>query len=75
MKKAGVAELKANLSRYLDQVKGGNDVIVTERGQPVAKLVPLEGASKEESRRERQIREGILIPGRGKIRAELLEPP
>jgi prevent-host-death family protein len=36
-----VAELKAALSRYLAQVKGGGEVLITERGKPVAKLVPL----------------------------------
>ncbi|MBI2467866.1 MAG: type II toxin-antitoxin system prevent-host-death family antitoxin, partial [Candidatus Rokubacteria bacterium] len=34
-----MAELKAHLSRYLDQVKSGQEVVITERGRPVAKLV------------------------------------
>ncbi len=37
---AGVRELKARLSRYLDMVREGRTVYVTERGHEVARLVP-----------------------------------
>jgi prevent-host-death family protein len=36
----GVRELRQNLSKYLDRVKLGEDLIVTERGRVVARLVP-----------------------------------
>lgn len=42
MKTAAVSELKASLSEYLSKVKAGEEVIVTDRGKPVAKLVPIE---------------------------------
>lgn len=35
-----IAELKARLSQYLDLVKGGTEVVVTERGKPVARILP-----------------------------------
>ncbi len=38
--KVGVRELRQNLSRYLDRVKDGESLVVTERGKEVAKLVP-----------------------------------
>jgi prevent-host-death family protein len=38
----GVRDLKNNLSRYLDRVQGGEEVIVTERGRPVARLIALD---------------------------------
>ncbi len=41
MKAAKVSELKAGLSKYLARVKRGEQVMITERGKPVAKLVPL----------------------------------
>ena len=41
MKTAAVSELKATLSEYLTCVKAGEEVIVTERGKPIAKIVPL----------------------------------
>jgi prevent-host-death family protein len=40
----GIRELRQNLSRYLDRVKAGEDLVVTERGAVVARLVPA-GAS------------------------------
>jgi len=73
--KAGVAELKAGLSRYLDRVKAGHEVVVTDRGQPVAKIVPIGGSARRGTRRERLVREGMLLPGRGRARASLLRPP
>lgn len=37
----GVRDLKNNLSRYLDRVQAGDEVIVTDRGRPVARLSSL----------------------------------
>jgi prevent-host-death family protein len=71
----GIAELKAHLSRYLDQVKGGREIVITDRGRPVAKLVPLGPAERRESRRERLARAGLLQPGSGRIRGALFKPP
>jgi prevent-host-death family protein len=36
----GVRELRQNLSRYLDRVKAGEPLVVTEHGREVARLVP-----------------------------------
>jgi prevent-host-death family protein len=36
----GVRELRDHLSRYLDRVKAGAEVVVTEHGHPIAYLVP-----------------------------------
>ena len=41
MKTATVSKLKASLSEYLRQVKAGEEVLVTERGRTIAKLVPI----------------------------------
>ena len=41
----GVRELKNNLSRYLVGVSEGTEVIVTDRGRPVARLVVLDAAT------------------------------
>jgi len=34
----GIRELRANLSAFVDRVKNGEDVIVTERGRAVARI-------------------------------------
>jgi prevent-host-death family protein len=41
LKTAAVSELKASLSAYLAKVKAGEEVLVSDRGKPVAKIVPL----------------------------------
>ena len=40
MTKAGIADLKNNLSRYLSVVRGGGEVVVLDRDTPVARIVP-----------------------------------
>ena len=40
MRTAGVREARQNLSALLDDVKKGREIVITERGRPVAKLVP-----------------------------------
>ena len=40
MRTAGVREARQNLSALLDEVKKGREVVITERGRAVAKLVP-----------------------------------
>jgi prevent-host-death family protein len=42
----GVRELRDHLSRYLDRVKAGVEVVVTEHGHPIAYLVPRPRSSK-----------------------------
>lgn len=71
----GIAELKAHLRRYLDQVKSGQEVVITERGRPVAKLVPLHRTDRSDSRRPRLARAGLLQLGSGRLRASILKPP
>jgi len=36
---AGIKELKNNLSRFISLVKGGEDVLITERGKIVARII------------------------------------
>lgn len=59
MDRIGVRELRQNASKYLDKVKAGETVEVTERGQLVALLVPPSPAL---TARDRLIAEGKLLP-------------
>jgi len=36
---AGIKDVKNNLSRLLTRVKAGEEILVTERGRPVARIV------------------------------------
>ena len=46
MSAVGVRELKNRLTHYLQRAKKGEEVIVTERGRPVAVLQSLEHADR-----------------------------
>jgi prevent-host-death family protein len=61
MKIARVSELKASLSKYLARVKKGEEVIVTERGKPVAKLVPIDDTDVPDQARLRELVRGGLV--------------
>jgi prevent-host-death family protein len=38
----GIRELKNGLSKYIERVRAGEEVIVTDRGRPVARLSSLD---------------------------------
>jgi prevent-host-death family protein len=72
---ASVVNLKARLSEYLRLVKAGREIVITERGVPVARLMPLDDAERKSSRRLRLARSGALKPGRGRMPRVLQESP
>ena len=45
MKKAGIREARQNLSALIEDVKLGREIVITDRGRPVARLVPPTQAS------------------------------
>ena len=45
MSTVGMKELKTRLTRYLRRIKAGEEVIVTERGKPIALLQPIQSAT------------------------------
>jgi prevent-host-death family protein len=40
MKKAGIREARQNLSSLIEHVKKGREIVITDRGRAVARLVP-----------------------------------
>jgi prevent-host-death family protein len=56
----GVRELKQHLSKYLDLVEAGAELVVTDRGRPKARIVPVS----EEGRLQRGIEQGWITPAR-----------
>jgi prevent-host-death family protein len=73
---AQVSELKAGLSAYLARVKTGEEIIVTERGRPVARLVPIPRTADHELERLRDMeRRGLIKLGTGTIPPEFWNMP
>ena len=62
MKTANIAELKNGLSKYLEEVKRGGEVVVSERNVPFAKIVPLKNLDSYDAHELRLIAEGKLRP-------------
>ncbi len=63
MRKVSVREARAEMARLLEAVEAGEEVVITRRGDPVARLVGLDAESPRE----------ISFPSRSKLRESL--PP
>ncbi len=62
-----VTELEADLSESLRQVKAGEEVLVTEHGRPIARIVPLSVPEAEETKLLRLAEQGLIRLGSGHI--------
>ena len=40
-----IRDLKAQLNKYIQQVKAGETVIITERGKPIGRIMPIESST------------------------------
>ncbi len=54
----GVRELRNHLSRYLDRVRDGEEIVVTDRGRAIARVLPV-GVERV---LDRLIAEGVVTP-------------
>ncbi len=61
-----VSELKAKLSEHLRRVKAGEEVLVTDRGRAVARLVPVRPAA-DDSRLAALEEAGLVRRGTGQL--------
>jgi prevent-host-death family protein len=58
-----VRDLKAKLSRYLREAHAGQDVVVTSRGRPVARLLAVSEDAADEPSGEELLRRLKLLRG------------
>jgi len=65
----GSFEAKTHLAALIDRAAAGEEVIITRRGKPVARLVAIEGGTDAEAReaveRLRVMRRGTMLGGLG----------
>ena len=61
MLRIGIRELRQNASRYLQRVKSGEAIEITERGRLIAIIRP---PTSEQSAYERLVAEGKIIPAK-----------
>ena len=72
---ASIADVKARLSEFVRRARAGDEVVITDRGVPVARLTGLEIAERRATRRDRLARAGTVKPGKGRVRRVLQVPP
>ena len=67
---AKIGQLKNQLSRYLDLVRAGDEVLVLDRDRPVARIVPLDPTAPtpgtDAARVARLERSGVIRRGTGR---------
>ncbi len=71
----GVKDAKNNLSRYLARVKEGEEVRITERGKPIARIIKDDQGNSSVRRALTLLvdRDLIILPSRG-IKKDRLNP-
>ena len=78
MRKATIAHIKNNLSRYISYVERGGRVVIFNRERPVAELGPVSPETADAGRLPGHLlaleREGIVRRGVGTVPEELLAP-
>ena len=73
-----IRKLKAQLSRYIREASAGKDVVVTSRGRPLVRIVPVVAEQRDKPLSQEELRAKLkaLIPGirvgKGKFK---LRPP
>ena len=63
MKTAGIRQARQQLSAILDEVRKGREVVLTDRGRPVACIVPPLRDSARPLSSHRRFRAGIRLKG------------
>src|SRR5437879_6353376 len=78
MKTASVTDVKNNLSKYLEEVKNGEPLLITERGVPIARIESVraqQGRTADQARLARLERAGVIRRGRPISQWLIDEPP
>ncbi|MGD0915976.1 MAG: type II toxin-antitoxin system prevent-host-death family antitoxin [Thermodesulfobacteriota bacterium] len=67
MKTAAISDLKVRLREYLNQVKAGTEILITDRGKPVARLIPLSRSEDFKGSLVRMEKQGLVRIESGKV--------
>ena len=71
----GIRDAKINLSKLLKLVQDGNEVILTDRGRPVGKIVPVPPRSLALAERLKGLEDRGLIERRHRKHMKKVPPP
>jgi prevent-host-death family protein len=57
----GIRQLRDHLSRYVDEVQKGQEIVITDHGKAVARIVPIEDGRRK---LDQLIAEGLVTPAK-----------
>ena len=66
VREVDITEFSSNMSSWLDEVKAGDEILLTERDVPVARVTGAGGLTAW----EQMIREGLIVPATKKPRTK-----
>ena len=75
MRSTTVSQLKMSLSAYLRRVKAGEEVVVTDRGRPIARLLPPTGPAATPEHLNDLEAQGLLKRGTKPLPADFWDLP
>ena len=75
MKTSTITEAKNGLSALIDRVRGGESILILDRGVPVARLEPVTAIADPSGRLRRLERAGIVRSSSSPVPLELLRQP
>ena len=71
----GIRDAKMHLSKYLKMVQKGIEVIITDRGRPVGKIVPIQSKDLTLEERIKMLEDQGLIEKQSKKRMKKIPSP
>jgi len=63
MRRAGIREARQNLAGILEEVRRGREIVITDRGRPVARIIPPRQESMRPFSSHRRFRGGMRLTG------------
>jgi prevent-host-death family protein len=75
MRITAISHLKAKLSEHIAWVKRGEEVLITERGKPVARIVPVAPGTADDARLRALVARGVVRSGKKLARKGLPNLP
>ncbi|HLF86760.1 MAG TPA: type II toxin-antitoxin system prevent-host-death family antitoxin [Nitrospiria bacterium] len=64
MIKAGIKEARQHLTEYLAKVERGEEIIITKRSEPIAKIIPLTKRRRVKLVSHKELRGSIVSKGK-----------
>ena len=71
----GIRDAKIHLSKYVKMVQKGNEIILTDHGRPVGKIIPMATRDLPIEERVKQLEDkGLLEPDSGRVHYKIPRP-